>query len=38
MVEEIAHETRNHNDGTQTDAAKEMAREASTEALREAVL
>ena len=38
MVEEMAPESRNPNDGTQTDAAKEMAREASTEALREAVL
>ena len=38
MIEEMAPESRNPNDGTQTDAAKEMAREASTEALREAVL
>ncbi|MGH6998733.1 MAG: flagellar motor protein MotB, partial [Phenylobacterium sp.] len=38
IVEEMAPESPNPNDGTQTDAAKEMAREASTEALREAVL
>ncbi|ODT61453.1 flagellar motor protein MotB [Phenylobacterium sp.] len=38
IIEEMAPESRNPNDGSQTDAAKEMAPEASTEALREAVL
>lgn len=38
IIEEMAPESRNPADGTKEDAAKEMAPEASTEALREAIL
>ncbi|MFN3514300.1 MAG: flagellar motor protein MotB [Phenylobacterium sp.] len=38
IIEEMAPEAKNQNDGNQTDAAKEVAPEASTEALREALM
>ena len=38
IIEEMAPESRNPSDGAQEDAAKAMAPEASTEALREAIL